>query len=63
MFYTENLTRKVELCIFSLVSLMKKYQQSNFSRQNSVENNYFKSTVHSFKAKLHDFKTRKLFKT
>ena len=39
-FYTEILTRKVELWIFSLVSLVKKKSQNNFSCQNySVENN------------------------
>ena len=37
-FYTEILTRKVELWIFSLVSLVKKTPQNNFSCQNfSVE--------------------------
>ena len=41
-FYTEILTWKVELWIFSLVSLEKKTPQNNFSSQNfSVENNYF----------------------
>ena len=42
MFYTEILTWKVELWIFSLVSLEKKTPQNNFSSQNvSVVNNYF----------------------
>ena len=46
MFYTEILTRKVELWIFSLVSLVKKTPQNNFSSQNfSVENNYCSSSV------------------
>ena len=42
-FYTDILTRKVELWIFSLVSLMKKYlPKNNFSCQNSsaVENTF-----------------------
>ena len=33
-FYTEMLTRKVELWIFSLISLVKKTPQNNFSCQN-----------------------------
>ena len=40
-FYIEILTRQVELWIFSLVSLIEKTPQNNFSCQNfSVENNY-----------------------
>ena len=39
MFYTEILTRKVELWIFSLVSLVKKHNKTTFQYRNS--NSYF----------------------
>ena len=42
MFYTEILTQKVELWIFSTCVTHDKTPQNNFSCQNfSIENNYF----------------------
>ena len=49
MLYTEILTRKVELWIFSTRFTREKTPQNNFSSQNfSVENNYFFIPQHFF---------------